>query len=110
MVGSFHFRKIYGNRRPISCNEYRWFLDAIYPYLDEQVDVIQEDTEGFNELEPSPLDEMIIRTYCRYYRIAHEAFIRNLSRTGSDITSPVVPESIPLDDRDILSFYIFATF
>ena len=144
----------YENRRPISCNEYRWFLDAIFPYLDELVDLIQQDVDGFNDyvaehlpynirkgvisrkmlhqilpdrkiriqdealaieaLEssaddavPSSLEKMTIRTYCKYYRIANEAYVLNMSKIGADVHTTVVPDTIPENDRDVY-YYVHA--
>ena len=104
-----------------NCTSYQWFLDTIFPYLNELVDAIMQDIEGFNnyvtlslpyqfrkgriarrllnQIDPSekvsvrdvpaaiealsvcnqeivsnPLKSISIRIYCKYYRIAHEAF------------------------------------
>ena len=99
----------------------QWFVDIIFPYLNELVDYILADVDGFNtyvaqnlphqlregrisrrllnqivpaekvcvqdvstaiealstcnqETVSHPLSSMSIRIYCKYYRIAHEAF------------------------------------
>ena len=69
---------------------------------------VEDETTAIKALEDSvcknfgrPLDTMTIRSYCKYYRIAHEAYGRYFERFDTTRKIRTLPNGVPLELQDV---------
>lgn len=69
---------------------------------------VEDETTAIKALEDSvcknfgrPLDTMTIRSYCKYYRIAHEAYDRYFERFDTTQKKRTLPNGVPLELQDV---------
>ena len=77
---------------------------------------VEDETTAIKALEDSvcknfgqPLDTMTIRSYCKYYRIAHEAYDRYFERFDTTRKIRTLPNGVPLELQDV-AYYNMVTF
>ena len=69
---------------------------------------VEDETTAIKALEDSvcknfgqPLDTMTIRSYCKYYRIAHEAYDRYFEKFDTTRKKRTLPNGVPLELQDV---------
>ena len=69
---------------------------------------VEDETTAIKALEDSvcknfgrPLDTMTIRSYCKYYRIAHEAYDRYFEKFDTTQKKRTLPNGVPLELQDV---------
>ena len=69
---------------------------------------VEDETTAIKALEDSvcknfgrPLDTMTIRSYCKYYRIAHEAYDQYFKKFDTTRKKRTLPNGVPLELQDV---------